>query len=1531
MAQKKIIKQLEVLITEHGAAKVSAAIENINKKTRENTKAQQDNSKAQNTRKRIQEGTAKANLAEGKAFSRQSQGLGGLVRAYATVAANIFAISSAFLALKRVADFESMTKSAENFGAVMGTNALRLTRQVQEASRGALTLAQSLEIANRAASINVRGDQLTKLTEIGTKAAQTFGGSTEQAMNRMINAVLRGRTELVALIGITISMEEATSKYAAAIGKTANELSTYERQQAVINSLLEEGQNRLGAVTIDPNPYEQLSVNLRDIAVAFTSILHTPLNNFLKSISDSTTATVLALGTLVAYFAKTLTPSIEEFSAAATKREKYLMAAYEKSSQIEEQALKEATAKQRQAYAEDFRNLKIHGKKKIAEASKLGSILKSISNKEFAAPSIKGTQLESDIQNIIAKIEKFKTRIQKLQAEMAAKGGTFDMSSITAKTLPGTPGPILQIAQEKGIEGLEAYQAGLLKIVQGEEAVQQEAIKTGKVVEQTGSIFARAKRQAVLGILTFQKDVAATKVSMLDTFQNRGVLAGLSQISTHWRNIIAQQGVATRGAKLYATAVVTASTAMSLLSTITNKAFGWFAIISMGIMLLKGLKSWIQNTFGLWRDSLAEVEEKMDAVNEVIGESARKNYELSNIVKNTTDPYARAAAVLQFMAGRANDVVTAVRELNAEVDKSSLEGRLEAANREIEDLRRRALELQTKDGWFNVGLSKDEEDLLKRYNNRIKELTNLSIDLRARLNVLPQTAAAAAASTATLLASEIPNIRKMVEEGFFPPNFTKTFKQQLLTSLAAARAEVGGINFGEGSLLEEAITGGQDPAEIFQKLTDIWRTNPAAVENFGSFLANVMNIFGTSLNSANSALNSLKEANKEFATVIANLNQSFMRGASNSEYLRYLSDLDKKLKELKDVDISEFINTAITSDMKKAYGLEGLGEDEVRAKISSVLLTEKEKAMSEALVKVREQVLKIELENAKTQEKRSETAEALVANMRSRQGIEEQQLDIQRQLLNAQINSLRTRIDTVVTDKDEERVLNAQLSLLIAQRNEITNTLALRNNELEIQQALLKINGEIIGSQQNLLNNRLGGLKILKETTDSWEMQANLNTKINSLQYTSHLLQIRAYENQIATVKASEEDVIVADAKVAALNEQIKLEEYKMVQLQKQYALEQRLLDIRSEEQRRDTSRGLNPFAASFESYKDLIELEYYNMILASKSAAEKWVDVTKKGLEGSIDSLVDELTSGDFDFVSLREAIKESFRTAIGDMVKENLKTLAMGILSGRGGETPQASMEEIAGKIIAENPLQAAAFDTMAQLDNVRNQLLQYQLDVLNQIAAKSGAEGFTGQMPTVNAEAPSLESAVLERVSASQEEGAQKITSEQKQAGDKIVAQDKAGVKALIGAIGQGTNSLIGSIMNGLYMLASVFMTQSTSNTAASVLSVAGTAATGQAGPIKHATGGLVTRPTNAIIGEGSRPEAVVPLPNNREIPVKMTGGGNSVNINQSFNFENADASAIPQLRMAAKQIKQETLAALMQEINKGGAIAKTTGRR
>jgi len=68
---------------------------------------------------------------------------------------------------------------------------------------------------------------------------------------------------------------------------------------------------------------------------------------------------------------------------------------------------------------------------------------------------------------------------------------------------------------------------------------------------------------------------------------------------------------------------------------------------------------------------------------------------------------------------------------------------------------------------------------------------------------------------------------------------------------------------------------------------------------------------------------------------------------------------------------------------------------------------------------------------------------------------------------------------------------------------------------------------------------------------------------------------------------------------------------------------------------------------------------------------------------------------------------------------------------------------------------------------------------------------------------------------------------------------------------------------------------------------------------AGPVPlmaYASGGVANRPQLALFGEGSRPEAFVPLPDGRNIPVKLQGkregGGARVTIN---NYSTAQVEA------------------------------------
>ena len=51
-----------------------------------------------------------ASASAGRSFSAQANGLGGLVGVYAAAAANVFAISAAFAALNRAAQFETIIR-----------------------------------------------------------------------------------------------------------------------------------------------------------------------------------------------------------------------------------------------------------------------------------------------------------------------------------------------------------------------------------------------------------------------------------------------------------------------------------------------------------------------------------------------------------------------------------------------------------------------------------------------------------------------------------------------------------------------------------------------------------------------------------------------------------------------------------------------------------------------------------------------------------------------------------------------------------------------------------------------------------------------------------------------------------------------------------------------------------------------------------------------------------------------------------------------------------------------------------------------------------------------------------------------------------------------------------------------------------------------------------------------------------------------------------------------------------------------------
>lgn len=99
-----------------------------------------------------------------------------------------------------------------------------------------------------------------------------------------------------------------------------------------------------------------------------------------------------------------------------------------------------------------------------------------------------------------------------------------------------------------------------------------------------------------------------------------------------------------------------------------------------------------------------------------------------------------------------------------------------------------------------------------------------------------------------------------------------------------------------------------------------------------------------------------------------------------------------------------------------------------------------------------------------------------------------------------------------------------------------------------------------------------------------------------------------------------------------------------------------------------------------------------------------------------------------------------------------------------------------------------------------------------------------------------------------------------------------------------------------------------------------------ATGAVPLKRYATGGIATSPQLAMFGEGSTPEAYVPLPDGRRIPVAMKGGGGGTNVvvnvdakGTSVQGDNTQGAALGRVISAAVQNE------LIKQRRPGGLLA------
>ena len=283
--------------------------------------------------------------ASARDFANESQGLGGLVRLYATVAANLFAVGAAFNSLREAMNTTNMVEGLNQLGATSGQSLGTLAKNLANASGGALSLRDAMEATAKATSAGMSSRQLMQLGSVAKNASQALGLSMTDAVSRLTRGIVKLEPELLDELGLFTKIGPATENYARSVGKSVTALTDFERRQAFANAVLKEGTDKFNAINIPTNPYDKLLASLKDLAQNGLEVVNKYLGPVIDSLSQSPGALTAGIAYLSAMLVKQALPAITQYregllaSAKASKEAADFRAAEAKKAQ-ESQATK---------------------------------------------------------------------------------------------------------------------------------------------------------------------------------------------------------------------------------------------------------------------------------------------------------------------------------------------------------------------------------------------------------------------------------------------------------------------------------------------------------------------------------------------------------------------------------------------------------------------------------------------------------------------------------------------------------------------------------------------------------------------------------------------------------------------------------------------------------------------------------------------------------------------------------------------------------------------------------------------------------------------------------------------------------------------------------------------------------------------------------------------------------------------------------------------------------------------------------------
>jgi len=220
-----------------------------------------------------------------KALKKETDSLAGVVMrnhrqiGMAMTAFGASVTAAAGLAVKAAAEVEQTKGAFQRLAKANGESADDILKALKESSKGTISANDLMLAANRAMVLGVAKNttQFTKLMEIARDRSRAMGSTATQAFNDIVTGIGRGSPLILDNLGIIVDLTEANQDYAKAVGKATNQLTEADKQQALLNAVLKQGETSIDrtalATLTTAERFQQLKAQISDTAATLGTAL----------------------------------------------------------------------------------------------------------------------------------------------------------------------------------------------------------------------------------------------------------------------------------------------------------------------------------------------------------------------------------------------------------------------------------------------------------------------------------------------------------------------------------------------------------------------------------------------------------------------------------------------------------------------------------------------------------------------------------------------------------------------------------------------------------------------------------------------------------------------------------------------------------------------------------------------------------------------------------------------------------------------------------------------------------------------------------------------------------------------------------------------------------------------------------------------------------------------------------------------------------------------------------------------------------